>query len=1582
MKRQFLLIISLIFSLNAFSQITEIDSIGSESIWELRYELFDSLFRTTVPTGILEQDAGHLISFDTYNGTVDTNFIPCPSWAVKLLYYQLTECTVDTNALPLDYEDTYDDRIDSFLFADLIPISLIDYTINHFEADEVDDSLILYDASTESFEFNPLRSQSEWPEKDIIAASCGNDIYDSIGTISFIFPEEFFFTNKNDSLFTYTVDFEDGNGPVGLTFDSIYAISYTTKGLKEIEIKIDEGESDLFTRCALTIRHDLTEWNAAEEADEVFTLNTSYNGKNISGKVSIEYACGNATGELIKPFIMVDGFNPKELNFDFTYPDLIDRLPDDIRLEFFDKGYDLVFLDFDNGTGDLKEQAALLEALIGVVNTRKKNNFNTTTAPEKNVLIGFSSGSVIGRIALKRMEDRSEDHDVRVFYTFDGGHLGNNIPISIQYLAKQLINYPVKKKKGKQVYLKDVVKQVGQVEKVLTSPQAKQLFFYNAFEANPENPTSRTTFQDYLGTLGWPSNCSNVALLNGSTIGKAQDLTPGGTLMSMSLSAKDDFLAILPIMPWLKAIIIEFEIDVHANVNCYSPLDNSTSDQFFYRGLFWGEALGGLINVKSSHWAVKGKNMRSYDSAPGGSFPLGAGEQIQNSSIAQSLINNSKLVLADEFCMAPSVGALDIIPSSQTSLLYGNIENQNVITNSKSPYDYYYSKLDDQQQRVGKYNDQHVDFGPYVEEAMEDFLFDNELTDLSSPLDNDDYNFGRNLSNYQLSTKHFLTSSLDVQNGGNLSINGSSTIGYSGDRTDLPETDNFIVAFNSLNKCDNQLNAVELKIKNGSSLVLGDATSSRSGILHIQEGSKLILETGSVLNLYNESRIIVDEDAELRIEPGVTINLVDQNTFIKVSGKLRLELNTTLTYSGLGYLFLDFSESAFNGFDCAGNNFFDLYNILAYKRLEVGSGTLVEIPEEMEFRSISSKIELRNGAEIAIYSEATLINNVFTGVGWGGIKSFDQSDFIFHSNVVEGASIGLEAVETPGNNSPLKILNCEFRDNDIGIHKVGGSIDIRGTEFINNTDGGLQVDGAESDNYITNCKFNDLSSSAYNLTFEGSAGASSLNVQSSEFNDNQYALDLINDDTRIECSEIKDNTGVNGAIIVTGGSLDLSSSAFNEITNNALSIYLNVAQDFLVFEGENDFTNTKTNGNVFDGYLLEDATLEYESFNGNDSEWFINGDLNNWTGNTQTGPDYRAFDPNTLQSPIGSEDNIAYEDIFGDPIQDPVYAYCYDCALQYAVCTGNTSPIISIPAVLQGSSSAYSVINTATYSNEKLNDAIVDALGYISTPDTVYDDQTAFDRLHEVLHASIATPTDTDELAMNEAYEHYLIALGNSYENGQNTFALGYDTVPKSISIQRADMTFDSLLNVIDPNDSSAYQDEFNLRFDKAMVYRTAEHFSFAIDELDSLFNHAQNEDYDLTEHWYCVCNVENDYYDSLITKTEYLDLLDSCDLEFPISRRSRFFRSRSKGNPSFFNIPKETSKIIPNPSNGEAIIQAETGNFIMSVDIYTFDGRLVRTVGSVQKGWYKMPYLDQGKYYVRVIMENGRKDSRVYIVN
>jgi hypothetical protein len=142
-------------------------------------------------------------------------------------------------------------------------------------------------------------------------------------------------------------------------------------------------------------------------------------------------------------------------------------------------GYDIVYVDFNNGTDDIRRNAALLEEVIAWVNANKVPNDNNANIMEQNVVLGISMGGLVARYALAEMTKNNVETDTRLLITHDSPHQGANVPLSLQYLIRmtggiELFGYTVR----------DIFPQYNQTINLLNEEASRQMLIYRSTSIN------------------------------------------------------------------------------------------------------------------------------------------------------------------------------------------------------------------------------------------------------------------------------------------------------------------------------------------------------------------------------------------------------------------------------------------------------------------------------------------------------------------------------------------------------------------------------------------------------------------------------------------------------------------------------------------------------------------------------------------------------------------------------------------------------------------------------------------------------------------------------------------------------------------------------------------------------------------------------------------------------------------------------------------------------------------------------------------------------------------------------------------
>jgi hypothetical protein len=403
------------------------------------------------------------------------------------------------------------------------------------------------------------------------------------------------------------------------------------------------------------------------------------------------------TGILDKPIILVDGFDPDDSRTLSGLYDLLDfsgtggdqNLGDLVRAE----GFDLVVLNFPsyfrlddtgntllniddatdvngdlvineadypgstlvNGGADFIERNAML--LVDLINTLNGPVVDGgKVGDEELVIIGPSMGGLISRFALNYMESTFQDHETRLWISFDAPHLGANVPLGFQHQFN-FLGFGL----GDDLNV-EALQPV--VNGLLKSPAARQLLV-DHFEAHlesgsdvnfdptkllPEAHPYRGVFETTINGLtptGYPQNTRNISMINGSGIGTpyqslaSTNVTPGFAALDLQNLA-------LPDVPPLSNVTASININLTP-----ATADNAqVISKIFVQGFFIFPIT--LIDVEVEAQAPSFSD--GVDAASGGLFDLGG---FTAGLGGDPLIDNFLSALQlDKFSFIPSVSGM------------------------------------------------------------------------------------------------------------------------------------------------------------------------------------------------------------------------------------------------------------------------------------------------------------------------------------------------------------------------------------------------------------------------------------------------------------------------------------------------------------------------------------------------------------------------------------------------------------------------------------------------------------------------------------------------------------------------------------------------------------------------------------------------------------------------------------------------------------------------------------------------------------------------------------------------------------
>ena len=466
---------------------------------KLLHYIMQPLDKSQIPTGYLQEFGCPIVSMATFNGSLtDKNRIDMNLW--RTLYFQLQTgyCGTGTNLIP---NIKIANNTINLNKATNIPIPVLIGNYNTVKHDAFSSNLLSYNSSTNQVFDVSGRAQNPYQLNNLFA-SCPNQSYSKTGTETFICNNNLVWNNTGQTINLLQIDFADGNGFQTIAMGSPITVNFPTVGKIKWIIKVTLSDNTVM-QCY-----------APFYVAKAYSNNTSnnfipYNGmggittpiwwinnnpSNNDAKVTVNYSLNNYTGTLRKPLIVVKGFDPENTYhvYNFISSLINEANPFDFNGHlddgYYDQqsgtykvgaGYDLVFVDFNNALADIKDNAAIVENVIRLVNANKVVDDRNGNIIQKNVVMGVSMGGLCARYALAEMTKTGKTTDTRLLITHDSPHKGANVPLGLQYLIQmmggfQLFGYGVR----------DIYPQYDQSLNLLNAPATQQMLIYRSTGAN------------------------------------------------------------------------------------------------------------------------------------------------------------------------------------------------------------------------------------------------------------------------------------------------------------------------------------------------------------------------------------------------------------------------------------------------------------------------------------------------------------------------------------------------------------------------------------------------------------------------------------------------------------------------------------------------------------------------------------------------------------------------------------------------------------------------------------------------------------------------------------------------------------------------------------------------------------------------------------------------------------------------------------------------------------------------------------------------------------------------------------------
>jgi len=516
---------------------------------------------------------------------------------------------------------------------------------------------------------------------------------------SVILPANLWLSNMGGEVSTIQFDAGDGQGYQTIVMNTASQFNYADTGWKHwtFRINLTNGQQ-LYTHTKVHI-NNISNFAGSggpvlrgTDLDvQAITATKSFAG--VFGKCRIVISYRNDNDRVIrKPLIVAEGLdlghilNPEEPQGSNTYQEFIDRIDlsgsNNLKQLLFNGAiseYDIIYINWRNGSDYLQRNAYVLEEVIAWVNSHKQP-LPGNSLPEKNVVLGYSMGGVLARMALGDMERTigPNAHDTRLYISLDGPQQGSNFPLGLQAAARHALRMYLKT--GMLATYTEVVALLPgllsplQALRSIDRPGAKQLLIQRIDENyNHDNITHEQFMLELRNQWQYPTNTRNIVISNGSECAIDQEFAAGGNLLYFERNIKTRFLGDLVLMvasPFIAAaagpLAIPFVVpgsqDIHVKF-VIRALANGGGNQVYYGKIKHTKKILWLLPVtitiaEKTYNAPTG--LISYDTYPGSFFKLGLGNGV-NAVFRDWMFNyDHTFMVQRRFTHVLTTSALDI----------------------------------------------------------------------------------------------------------------------------------------------------------------------------------------------------------------------------------------------------------------------------------------------------------------------------------------------------------------------------------------------------------------------------------------------------------------------------------------------------------------------------------------------------------------------------------------------------------------------------------------------------------------------------------------------------------------------------------------------------------------------------------------------------------------------------------------------------------------------------------------------------------------------------------------------------------
>jgi Secretion system C-terminal sorting domain len=682
-------------------------------------QVFGALESNRITTGLLANYGFDFTDPKIYNGSVLVDSTLMEQGIYSELYKTIFTSKFNSNAGTLVHPSIYDSLC---------------YVARQKEVITLSGLLFKYNAIDPNAQANGKMQTINGQLKDKYVSGVWQNPYQEFNTMaispstinynltycSVVLPSNLFLTNRSSEISTIQFDAADGQGYRTIQYNTPVSLNYADTGWKRwiFKITLTTGQQ-LFSHCKIHFSNTSNVAGSGGAAARgvpdrrrTITATEAFNG--VFGVADIVISYRNANDLVLRrPLIVAEGFDPgwitspEEPEGENTFNGFIrsvgfsgsGQLTNLIGNPFNPNApseYDVVYVNWRNGTDWLQRNELVLEAVIRWVNANKQPLGGVM---QPNVVLGSSMGGVIARMALGRMDRGGGQngaggfaaHQTNLYVSLDAPHQGANVPLGYQAAARHATRMYVST--GGLVSAVEIIQLLSNgpsplLNLLLADQPASRQMLTNRIDINynQTNATNQQFLQDLRTQWAYPVNIRNIAISNGSECAIDQEFAAGSSLLYHYRSTKTRFIGDLIFMVagvGLQALNVSTLITIPLILPGSSKFEltidiksiaNGGGNAVYYGNIKLTKKILWLVPV-SVNIANKTYNAPSgilpFDTYPGGFYTLTLANQPGSVSQDWMFSYNNSFFIQRRFSFIPTTSSLDI-GQGNTALINAN----------------------------------------------------------------------------------------------------------------------------------------------------------------------------------------------------------------------------------------------------------------------------------------------------------------------------------------------------------------------------------------------------------------------------------------------------------------------------------------------------------------------------------------------------------------------------------------------------------------------------------------------------------------------------------------------------------------------------------------------------------------------------------------------------------------------------------------------------------------------------------------------------------------------------------------------